>query len=519
MNSEFKPSNNKSLHVGTSRSYTTISWPEWHRRYTPDFVRCIVYKEVNGMMRDMEERSFYKSAGFTGSVTDLISKDSKIILLEWRDSDLVSKANSFLNNCLPVDKSQRFHDGIVGIGLGRWLKTLFMTIIIKTESERSLITRWFQDLVRFTASVTALSGADQWFDVIRTALRTNDSVEDILPFRLLQAILKVNVPRQRMFRWFETSIHRSYKRGELRTNMLGPMVWLYTDRLLDRNMPEDEALRDAFGHLMTLSSYSDLEVVRLLLREIFPEVASKAEEILGAIQKKTPWSDTVDTIFRDQSVLGRKIADMPYGIKMIAGTIQMVPDQKDVFAVSTAEYNNYTPFMIRLPEAGTDFQITVYGKIIAKDQTSRFGPGMVCRTFKDYARSGKDFMGIMGLSLVGGRGNGRTAPTMERSKPSYLISAPSSAVEMELATIVVKPTEYSLRSSAWSEPLKMSIGSDHKIFAVFMKGFTDLRIRVHPGVNIATPSPPQPTPSSAVAHTSHGGIRFSDLVDRARIMT
>lgn len=512
MNCDFAPTNTKSVHVGAQRDYTTISWTEWHRRYAPNFVRCLTYKKVNDKMENLQEKSFYKTTNYIGSITEILTKENvSIIILEWKDNDIVGKANTFLNNCLPIDRNQRFQDGIVGIGLGRWLKTLFMTMIVKTESDRPVLKQWFHDLVRFTATLTTMKDNESWFDVIRTTLKTNDSVEDILPFRLFQAILKIQVPRQRMFRWFEKSMQRTLKRGQMRQNMLAPMVWLYTDRLLEKNLPDDQAMTESFQDLMKLSSYGNGDILRLLLQQIFPEIVSKTEKILDAIYKQTPWTDSVDTVFVDSSVLGGEIAEMPYGIKMIEGTISLARNSTDTFVVSTSEYNNYTPFMIRLPEAGTELELLVTGKIIPKERTSRFGSGLVCRSFKDYVKSGKDFIGVMGLSLGGGRGNGRTAPSSERTKPSYLESAPATNQDIELAIINLGAKEYSLSSREWTSPLTMAIHSEDQIFALFFKGFFDVKIQVRPRVKL--------TKKTIVAPQMVQGIRFSDLVDRARVVT
>lgn len=516
MQSNFTPASNKTLHVGAKRNSTIITWEKWHQLYTPNFVRCLLYKDVAGEMREIHERVFAKT-GYTDSVVHYYQRGYSIILLEWRDDDLDGKANSFLNNFLPIEKSQRFHDGIVGIGLGRWLKSLFMTTIVKTDEERARVSAWFHDLVRFTTGLLARKDQDKWFDVIRTTLRTNDSVEDILVLRLMQAILGVKVPRQRIFRWFETSIQRAYRHHpQLRDGMLTPMVWLYTDFLLEKDVPDAEALTRAFQHLMGLAGYTDLEILRLLLGQIFPEVLARVEAILEAIRARTAWSDTVDTVFTDGSIIGRTITEMPYGIRMIKGIISIAPDQGDTFLLSVAEYNNYTPFMIQMPENGTEFQFTVTGRIIPPDRTSRYGPGMVCRAMREYAKSGKDFMGILGLSLIGGRGNGRTAPTNERQKPAFLLHPPPEDEEMEIATIQLSRSEYLLMTAGWITPLKMTIDNADTVFAIFLKGFHDIKIRVQPRVHIATPTIPSATAAPTITIS---GVRFSDLVNRVRITT
>jgi hypothetical protein len=315
------------------------------------------------------------------------------------------------------------------------------------------------------------------------------------------------------------SIQRAYKRHvHLKNAILTPMVWIYTDFLLDKDLPMEDALHRSFDLLMTLSSYTDEQFMGIVLGQVFPEVASKTEGILKAIKTKEPWSDDRDAVFNDGSSIGRKIAEMPYGIRAISGTISLAPGHDDAFIMNTAEYNNYTPFMILLPEKGTEFQFSVHAVIISPDRTSRFGPGLICRSFKDYARSGKDFQGNMGLTLIGGRGNGRTAPTNERTKPSYLIQPPVE-MEMEIATIKVSQKTYELKSSAWTVPLEMAIPPDHRVFAIFVKGMRDIKIRVQPRVNITPPPPPPPAAVASSPPIGESTSRFSELIARSRMMT
>lgn len=513
MNSDFALSTHKTVHVGAKRDFTTYSWDEWNRRYTPSYIRCLTYRKVNDKMVDIQEQEFTKG------VKSIIPYIDRIIILEWRDSDLDGKANSFLNNCLPIDKSQRFHDGIVGLGLGRWLQALFMNIITKAEGERQAVVTWFSDVVRFVASVTRLRDADKFFGVVRTTLQTNDKVEDILVYRLLQTILKIKVPRQRMFRWFELSIQRVYKRNaRLRDAMLTPMVWLYTDFLLDKDLEVEEAFRRAFEQLMILPSFEDSEIVRVLLQHIFPEIDdSKTGKIMQAITQKEPYSGETDTVFTDGSVIGRKILDMPYGIRAIAGTIGIVTGSEDTFEMRVSEYNNYTPFMIHVPEAGTEFQFTITAKIIKPDMTSRFGPGLLCRTFKDYAKTSKDFQRIMGLTLAGGRGNGCTAPTNDRRKPTYLSNPPTTESDIRIATVSVSNRVYSLHTTEWASPLTMEIPPGNKIFALFFKGMRDIQIKIQPRVSIE-PAPPSTFPVAQARQPAQAStsFRFSDLVNHAK---
>jgi hypothetical protein len=317
-----------------------------------------------------------------------------------------------------------------------------------------------------------------------------------------------------MFRWFELSIQRAYKRhSHLKDAMLTPMVWLYTDYLLDKNLQADEAFRLAFEQLMILPSYNDLEIVRVLLRHVFPEIEPKTDDIMRAISQKESYSGETDTVFTDGSVIGRKIVDLPYGIRVLAGTIGLVTDTKDSFEMSVSEYNNFTPFMIRIPEAGTEFQFVITARIIKPDMTSRFGPGLLCRALRDYAKSGKDFQRIMGLTLAGGRGNGCTAPTNERRKPVYLSNPPTTDSVIEIATVTVSSKTYSLQTTAWASPLSMEIPYGNQIFALFFKGMRDIQIKIQPRVSVDS-APPQAQAQGPPANPM--SFRFSDLVSHAK---
>ena len=129
------------------------------------------------------------------------------------------------------------------------------------------------------------------------------------------------------------------------------------------------------------------------------------------------------------------------------------------------------------------------------DLTSKHGPNIVFRGLTTAPKNGKAFSGVMGLSLAGGRGNGKSAPSVERSKPSVLTSTPRSSGSTVLCTVRVRATCYEVQNPEWSSPLSCPLQSSDGVFAVFFKGFKD----VHVGIRVSLPQ-------------TEAGVTFAEMV-------
>ena len=533
----FAPATHKTAHVGKQRDFHTIPWPTWHDSYAPRVVRCLTYKLQDDnntankvlTMLDVKEREFRKDGYFVGSVSEHISKGNKLIILDWTFDQSFREdppGNSFLQEVLPIDKSQKFQDGIVAIGLGRWMKTLLLMMVASSTSARPQIAQWFRSLVQFVAKLAAAPEAKNWFDVARETIRHNDKVEDILVMKLLQAILREKTTRAREFRWFEVSMHRALKYSthrQFRDNVLVMVVWLYTDALLVKGMRDQAALDFVFQQLTTLTSSADADILRILFKALFPPLVAHVDTICTAIRAGKPWvPDTSALRFADNSEIRPAVAQPESGIGLgVSGGILTDRTAAAVagngnattvkwYDVSTMEYNNFT--VLHVPRPTTECVLTLCATPMPSDLTSKHGANVVFRGHTIAPKNGKAFAGVMGLSLAGGRGDGKSAPTVERSKPSVLTG--SSNAGSVLCTVRLTPTEYQVLNREWSAPLTCAFQPSDKVFAVYFKGFKD----VHMGVDVAPPrAAPVTRPAlaampAALPLESSEGISFAEMM-------
>jgi len=472
----FAPSNNKTNHCGQQQQFQIIPWDKWHRTYSPMTARYITFTRVSkSSMTDIREHHYAFSTTLTGSITSHLTNNQEIILLEaaWDDP---SKAESFLTECIPIQKDQRFQDGIIGIGLGRWMKCILMSAITAPVDARDRFLGWFETLVRFVVGLQQNPHSHRWFDVILTTLRTNDAIEDILVMKLLQAALGVRtIPRIREFRWFEKSIEKAFGYNpELRHNVLTPLVWIIVWNMLHADIPFGQSVSSAFDLLQGQVGWTDSDVMRTLLGVMFPELVDHTDRILESIRKKERFGlEHTPILLSDGTTIPPLMEKLPMGIASLRSSIQMCrhTPAETMLSINLDEYNIYTPFyMDRI--ANTTIIIT--GTPIPTDHVNKHGAGVLFRGLRYPPRTTDAFRGIMGLSLAGGRGDGRTKPTEERM-PAPVLSTTASS---ELAIVRMTPREYRVKTAGWSLELVMPFRMGDKVFAVFFKGIRDLQIRI-----------------------------------------
>lgn len=512
LQSSFRPEITATRHIGQKQATTSYTWEEWNRRFAPRTVRCVEYIERNDKIISMTER-IYHNTQYVGSVTQQIERQmTKFIILNWEYDPIVmpEKGYTFLNMVLPIPSAQRFHNGVVGIGLGRWLKTLFMILITAAESERPRVVTWYRALVTFVHRMSTVAASATWFDVAREMIRSNENVEDILVMKLLQAILdEPPIPRLREFRLFEISVHRSSKRhNELKDNLLMPIVWLYADMVLVKDEPDLSALDHVFQLFAQLRCYDNMAIMQMLIMTLFPELVQHTTDIWESIRMGSPWVHDTDTIvFSDGSrIVSRRqsAADRPFGLRTL-GTVEMIVQQGDthVIYLTAKEYNWYCPVMMNRPSGDTTLEIDMHGRIIPFELTSKHGPGVVFRGLNGFVTQSRAFQGIMGISLNGGFGDGRGPPTQERVRPICLSTAVEPALEVALCHVVVSKGGYSVTTSEWAQPLRMTFGAGQTVFGIFFKGFRDLRVEIR----ATTPSSTRP------------GMRFRELLEQGSSST
>jgi len=451
-------------------------------------------------MVNMQERSFQKDDHFAGSVTEYVSKGGKLILLDMTLEGMTEElpGNSFLQEVLPIDKDQKFQDGVVAIGLGRWMKTLLLSLVTASTSERDVRARWFRALVALVAKLTRLRRSDCWFDVARETIRQNDKVEDILVIKLLQAVLREKTTCAREFRWFETSMHRALKHSphrRFRDNVLVMVVWLFADAFLTKGMSDMAALDAVFAHLATLSRGHDVDVLRFLLETLFPSLVPQTASICAAIHAGTPWHPAAPASIRfaDKSEI-RSVHDTSR-IGVCGGTLTRRDETGEWYDLSTMEYNHFT--VVHVPRGATE--MTLRGTPMPPDRTSKHGAAVLVRGHSQAPKTGKAFLGVMGLSLAGGRGDGKSAPTVERTKPSVLTDAETAVVT--ICTIRVHANAYEVAHNEWTTPLSFPLRPTDTVLALYVKGFKNLC------VGLADRSAPV-----VVAPTERGGTTLAEMM-------
>lgn len=527
------PNRTRTRHCGTRREFTHYSYTEWHRLFTPCHVRGIEYRTEGDRIVDAEERRYGRSDGtempvYDDSVTQRViaKKDRQIILLGWilgegaDASDKARKADSFLNAVVPVDRAQRFVDGAVGIGVGRWMKTLFMNLLRCPVHDRPRAITWFRELVRFVHGLTVMTPTDRtssrWFDPIRETIRNNDNVEDILVLKLLQAVLRESTTRFREFRWFETSLRRCIKhQRHLRENMLMPLVWLYTDRLLTRNVPDTDALKEVFEELSTLDRYDDLTVVRHLLTTLFPALEPHADGILRAARQQCSWSGSVPIHLTDGSIIPPRAVELPLGLRVQRGAVQILSTDQDGWelAMTVDEYNHFTLLQMERPGTGMTAILQIRASVVPPEKTSGHGPGLLLRGLPKFTANTRAFRGVFGVSLAGGTGDGNGPITVQRPRPGFLLHPPAGTIEV--ATVTVDERAYTLGTPEWSNPIRRDLGTPDRIVGVFLKGLRGIRISLRLCTEAWATTSADPLGVDARTPPATAGMRFWDLVEDA----
>lgn len=470
----YAPSTNKTNHCGQQRSFNIIPWDTWHRSFSPMTARYITYTRKS-TMTDIREHHYAFAPTLTGSITSHLINHQEIVLLDatWDDP---SKVESFLTECIPIQKNQRFQDGIIGIGLGRWLKCILLLAITAPIDERDRYLDWFETLVRFIVGLQQNTQSHRWFDVILTTLRTNDAIEDILVMKLLQAALGVRtIPRIREFRWFEKSIEKAFGYNpELRHNVLTPLVWIVVWNMLHADMPFGQSVSSAFDLLQGQVGWTDSDVMRTLLGVMFPEIVDHTDAILDSIRKKQRFGlEHTPIRLSDGTTIPPRMEKLPMGIACIGSSIDMCrhTSAETILRFAVNEYNIYTPFYM---DRTINTTIIITGTPISPDHVSKHGAGVLFRGLHIPPLTTDAFRGIMGLSLAGGRGDGRTKPTDEQIPAPVLAETASS----ELAVVKMTQREYRVRTVGWSSDLVMPFRMADKIFAIFFKGIRDIEIRI-----------------------------------------
>ena len=521
--------------IGSKRTSHSITWNKFFKDYEPEESLFLAYdlepipdtNPVQHRMTNIQERSTSYHEGFVGSICGLLAQGKKILLLdahyETRSPnyttnsrlfvDTPSLYNTLLQNTVPGRDSSSFTDGVVGMGIGRWAKSLFWLLLESPNNEQTDIRRrWFHRFVEFVTGPlqhhASMTIYQQWFGPVRVALHNSRKAEDVLIMFLLRAILREPVSREETFRWIELGLFRAMFRilkpmtpptitgtttgtttSRLADNIAMPVAILFSKYLLEDDMDDTTALETAFQKVSSLTSFDDSSIIHNLVKEVVPEAEHCTDllhcHFLQEIQRLStpsqyrffyPPSSTHDITFHDGKTIVHQPTTFPLNLQTIRGTLEYATEDggnDEIFRLLVDQSNDYIPILFDLPPQ-TRVTLRIWGKVSDKStDVSGHGAGVLVRTFD---RAGDcttttGFKHKMGPTLKGGIGDGVRAPVLTHRTPSYMSGT---TTKVDLCMIEVDEDVTKVYSREWTTPLRHEHSSKKRQGAVFLKGVQDI---------------------------------------------
>jgi len=504
-NMSFAPASFATTHHGKSRSFNTVSLRDFYLQCEPEEATYLRYDVVGDKIINIRQCST-RSPSLEESITQLVQNRGKIILLDarWRTGASPISMDGFLNHIMPAeDASIKFHDGMVGIGLLRMAKSLFMLLLSSNNEDQATYRTAFFRILGFIhrlVDIDARQSDGRWFGPVRAAIEASGQMEDVLIEYLGEIVLGCTKTQAKTFRSFELALRRARKRSpEIRSNMLVPLVLLFKTYLIRDDMRDDDALDKAF-RVMDLSSFSNTSIVRALLHEMFPNLEEHASVILAAVESSSRFypSETID--FVDGSRLVARTT-IPHGIHALRGEIE--EEEEGVYRLYVDQVNDYIPILFDIPSTGT-LHLSFIGQPLRDSQVNKYGPGVLVRSHTTRPIQTDAFKGHMGITLRGGLGTGLGAPSNLRSRPAFLDGTDAPVV---LGTVSMDRFHMRLSAPSWTTPIehRHNMANLTTVGAVYFKGIKEISFTVHhevPNVPIAT----------AVAIPVATGFRLSEIM-------
>lgn len=485
----FAPASFATTHHGKARAATIVSVRDFYVRSEPEEAFYLCYDLRGDKMINIRSCST-RNPSLELSITQLIQKGGKIILLDarWKEGTTVQDMDGFLNHIVSTDDaSVRFHDGFVGIGILRMAKSILMLLLSATNEEQTMYRSAFFRLLGFLHRLVDIDRAEygaRWFGPVRAAIEVSGKMEDVLIESLAESVLGCVRTQARAFRSMELALHRAFKRDrELRSNMLMPLVLLFKTFLIRDDMRDDAALEKAF-RVMDLPAFSNLDIIKTLLDEMFPALAEHAPAILAAVESSSRFYPPETMVLPDGSRLMARTM-IPHGIQAMRGEIE--EESEGVYRLNVNQVNDYIPILFDIPASGA-LHITFSGQPIRESDVNKHGPGVLVRSYTSRPTRTDAFKGQMGITLRGGIGTGLGAPSILRARPAFLdgIDAP-----VVLGTVIMDREHMRLSSPSWSAPIAhphhaMGIG------AIYFKGIRDITftVRHEPPIAVAVDAVP-----------------------------
>ena len=516
------PSTHATAHHGKFRAPRVVTLDVFYNECEPTEARGFFYDLAGSdpkNQRMIHLRPFHHTSRppLDQSLTKLCYRTPKanILLVDarWPHHVGAREMDGFFNHILPPSEVRNC-DGFVGIGVLRWVKTLFMLLLTAENEQTHIYREAFFRGMSFLHRLVQLDKTtydDKWFGPVCAAI-DGRKMEDVLIESLAEGVLGHIKTSARSFRSFELALRRTLSRNpELKHNMLMPLVMLFKTYLIRDDMPDNDALDRAF-RVMDLPSFANLGMVRILLSEMFPELVPHAAAILDAATRSTKIDEISfyppdnDIVFADGSML--KIQQpLPLGLHVLGGEIT---EGDTIFELTVDHMNNYTPLQFEIPTGGK-VVITFSGQPMKDTAVNKFGPGVLARAFTYRPTKSDAFRGMMGPTLLGGIGNGISKPSHLRSRPSYLDGTENPIL---LGTLSMDRREIQLSSPLWDSPLCFNHNGG-QYGALYFKGIKNITFQIeHQPPAIVTPIS-IPTSTHGFRMSEIIGSRFQSIQERA----
>jgi hypothetical protein len=514
----FSPATHATVHHGKYRMPMTVSVDEFYEECEPVEARGFYYDLDGQKMVNLRPFHHTTRPPLAQSMTQLVRNypRTNILLLDarWSSYKGTREMDGFFNHILPPSEVKNC-DGFVGIGVLRWVKTVFMLLLTTENDQVAMYREAFFRIMGFVHRLVKLDQTtygDKWFGPVRTAM-DGRKMEDVLIESLAEGVLGYAKSSARSFRSFELAIRRSLARHpELRSNMLVSLVLLFKTYLIRDDMRDNDALDRAF-HVMDLPSFSNIGIVRILLSEMYPELVPYAADILEAAVSSTRWNEVsfypadTDVVFSDGSALKVK-KPLPMGLRTLGGEI--VEEDDASFLLMVDHTNNYTPILFDLPTNG-NVVLTFRGQPMKDSGVNKNGPGVLVRAHATHPSKTDAFKGVLGPTLMGGIGNGLAKPSNLRPRPVFLDGTDTTVF---LGSVTMDRSTIQLSSPSWETPISFP-HQNNKYGAIYFKGITNITFTIHHKQPTSITSTATTTTTAGFRMSEIVGSRFSSIQERA----
>ena len=416
-----------------------------YMRYDMDGDKMVNIRRVRAINPSLED-------SLTMLVQNANNNHFLLVDARWSVHTTMDQMDRFFNHILNKNQDDmKFQNGFVGMGLLRMTRTLFMMVIAATNEDANTYRDALVQNMAFMKRIVELDTNHRW-------LLESVQKEDVLMEVLTEIVLNRRSTQLQSFRSFELVLHRTlHRHSELCKNMILSAILLFKTYL----MRDHETIKDALDRtfqMLEMPSYTNLDIVQLLVREMFPELSIHAPAILTSNRFYAP--DT-PIVFSDGSILPVRTT-LPPGLE----TEMEIEKTLDGYRLMIDRIHEYTPVYFNIPASG-HILMRLSGQPIQQDD-----PSVLVRAFSSRPSSIGAFKGMYGLTLHGGIGNGIHTPPLLRESPSFLRDGANTSIE--LGTVTMDRHSSQLTTPSWTSPLAYPHPCTARIGAIYFKGIKNV---------------------------------------------